>query len=523
MKQYLINKYSKSLLFSVLLILVIAIFSCTKDESTLNVNPIDGVVFDTTGTSVLRVYQFDTLKVNPSIQTDGIPSENLEYEWRINRTSGDTLSDVIGTEPDLSYPVEVSPTVTDRTLQILLTVTDNSNGLQYKMLWPLIILNNIGEGLVIAETPDGQNTDISHIMSPEVTSNYNSQSIKYNVYSAINEGSYPGITKQLLFGSLAQEDVLLGITDESLYRINTLDYTLAGQNDDLFAANKDDYRPQRIDYIFNQTKIYVGEGQLTAALLTTYPEFGVPFDFSYEVPDEIAINKYDYSGTEPSAVMFFEENLQRFIYMAGISQFSSDKEMRPVPSVPNAPFEPDNFENTMTNVASATYSTGGYMFLLREINGDKMQLYQLDQGVWNYPDPSTPPAPVRNFDLSDAPEIAQAEHFVFLDDQRVLFYATDRKIYAVLYNGVNPVFEERYTAPVGETITTLQVYQQASYPNADNYLPLNNRALVASTYDGAEGRVYLLPYINQGVANIDVENIKVFEGFDRITTITTQL
>ena len=46
-----------------------------------------------------------------------------------------------------------------------------------------------------------------------------------------------------------------------------------------------------------------------------------------------------------------------------------------------------------------------------------------------------------------------------------LYYATSDKIYAMLYSTNTPSFELKYTAPSGEEITTLQVYQQAGYPH----------------------------------------------------------
>jgi len=47
--------------------------------------------------------------------------------------------------------------------------------------------------------------------------------------------------------------------------------------------------------------------------------------------------------------------------------------------------------------------------------------------------------------------------------------------------------------------------------------------LLAATYNGSEGKVYLLPLINTGIGNIDTPNIKTFTGFDRITAMNTQL
>ena len=40
-----------------------------------------------------------------------------------------------------------------------------------------------------------------------------------------------------------------------------------------------------------------------------------------------------------------------------------------------------------------------------------------------------------------------AEGFMLLDDQKVLYYATKTKIYAVLYGTGTPTFSERYSAP----------------------------------------------------------------------------
>src|SRR5690606_28802162 len=117
--------------------------------------------------------------------------------------------------------------------------------------------------------------------------------------------------------------------------------------------------------------------------------------------------------------------------------------------------------------------------------------------------------------------------FVLLDNQQVLYYATETKIYAAIYGAAVPRFEERYTVPNGEKITTLQVFQQPDYPVRDlavspPYLATNNRQLIMSTY-GTEGKVYLLPMINVGEGDIDVSKIKTFGGFDRIIAIAPQL
>jgi hypothetical protein len=102
-----------------------------------------------------------------------------------------------------------------------------------------------------------------------------------------------------------------------------------------------------------------------------------------------------------------------------------------------------------------------------------------------------------------------------------MYYATNNKIYAVLYSTTTPVVEERYTAAAGEEITTLQIYQQSGYPLASPYIATNNKQLILSTY-GAEGKLYLLPIKNLGLGNIDLAGSKSFGGFGRITAIAPQ-
>src|SRR5690606_11922755 len=153
------------------------------DLSSLDLNKIAGVTIDTTGTPTLSVFQFENLVLEPNLQANGISESDLSYGWKINLKPNGIEYLVLGTEKKLDHEIGVVPTLEGAPHQVVLTVTDTNTGLDYIMAWPLTIRNSIGEGLVIAETPDGVNTDISHIMSPLVTSNYSGESIKRSIYS----------------------------------------------------------------------------------------------------------------------------------------------------------------------------------------------------------------------------------------------------------------------------------------------------------------------------------------------------
>lgn len=515
------RKHIISRLFA-FMIIIASLSSCRDDLSSLDVNKIHGVEIDTTGKSTLSVLQFENLVVKPNLKTAGIPESDLSYEWKINILPSSVDYEVIGTEKDLDFEVRYKPTRSDKNHQILYTVTDNKTGLQYIMAWPLTIRNSIGEGLVIAETSDGVNSDLSHIMSPLVTYDYTGESVKHNIYSALNDGQIlPGLVKQMEFGIIYGVESIMGITEKSVFKINTLDYTFAGMNDDLFFASTADYKPQMLGTI-NQGNMYVGNGKLTGTYLGASRKFGLPFDSQYVLPNHVA-----FMGVRtfpPVVINFYDEVNGHFVYQSSITTFG-DKKMYRAQQVSGAAFNAGNLPNKV-NLKAGTNSAGDFLHVLKDKSTNSVGLYILNGGSLENSVLSGP-APKAFFDLTNAPEINSAIHFVLLDNQSVMYYATKTKIYAVLFGTSTPVFQERYTVPAGEEITTLQIYRQSDYPLRDldvnpPYLSTNNKQLVMSTY-GTEGKVYLLPMTNPGVGNIDQGNIKTFGGFDRITAIAAQL
>ncbi|MCK0131699.1 PKD-like family lipoprotein [Flavobacteriaceae bacterium F08102] len=498
--------------------LLLLITSCYEDQSLLDTNPITGVVIDTTGMSELSVRQFEKLQINPTIETGDLSTADLSFEWRLNLVPNDTLFDLIGTDKNLDYEVRLPPNRSGKHHLLQYKVIDNKTKLAYSVAWPLTVLNNIGEGLVVAVTPDGVNTDFSHIMSPEVTTDYTEVSVKHNVYSAINGSTISGLTKQLNFTTIYGVDALLGMTDQSVYRINTLDYTYFGMNDDLFFASNSNYQPQTFGDVV-QGNLYVGNGKLTATYLGASKKYGLPMDFEFVVPDHIAANGFNYYPL-PVRINFYDEVNEHFVYLPTLR--FGDTNMHPVPGDAAGVFDPANVKNKM-NLAADVSTTGDFRHLLKDKTTGEITLYVLDGGGDQYPSP-IPPAPKSIYSLAGAPDIENAIHFAFLEDQRVLYYATSTKIYAMLYSASTPTFEERYTVPAGDEITTLQVYKQAGYPFASSGTPIatNNKQLILSTYNGIEGKVSILPLINFGLGNIDEANIKTFVGFDKITAIIPQ-
>jgi len=500
---------------------ILFLHSCRKDISSQDTANINGVTFDTTGQGSLSVFQFDTLVFKPKINIEGLNSAHLKYEWKINLVPGDINYRVIGTERDLEFEARLKPTNANEFYQVLYVITDTTNNLQYVMSWPLAIRNSIGEGLVVAETADGTTTDLSHIMSPLVTPDYNSESVKHNVFSTINGTTIPGVLKQLRFTTLSGVgEIMMGISDNTIVAVKTLDYTLTRMNEELFFAATPGRKNQMIGAL-TQSDVYVGNGKLTSVWLAISKKFGLPFDSKYTVPDHVALNgNNDYPAV---VINFYDEANGYFVYQPSVS--FGDTKMHPLPSAPQGAFDPANLPGKV-NLAAGVSQTGEFLHLLKDKSNNNFGLYVIEGGKYDDNFNLIPPAPRAFYDLSNAPDIENAIHYVLLDDQKVMYYATKTKIYAVLYGSATATYAERYTVPAGEEITTLQIYRQADYPKRINgdepYLATNNKQLIMSTYNASEGKVYILPMKNLGLGNIDQPNSKVYNGFKRISAIGTQ-
>lgn len=517
-------KKIKSILW--LLVLMVALMSaCKKDLSTQNDNPIAGVTLDKEGVNTLSVIQFDKLVINPKLNFNGADESKFNYQWRVTLQNNDTTSRVLSNTKNLDAEISMIPTGATQSYVVTFIATDKENGLKYITSWPLSVVSSIGEGLVVATTSDGLNTDLSHIMSPLVTPNYTNDRVKFNIYSGANNNTtIKGLVKGMRFtGALrlvprGTVNTLFAITDNSLTRINTVDFSLVGSNDNLFYTPRTTYNFQALNGK-SQADIFVESGKLTIAYHAVTDKIGIPLDIQANIPGIFALNRI--TNNTSISLNFYEETKGKFMYLPAASSYTfQDRNAYTHTDQNVAVFNPGNLPNK-TNVAAGLGVNEEFIHVLKDKTTAKLNMYVFDKG--EYAAATVAPSPKANFDLSTAPGIATATNFVVLDNQRVVYYTSGNKIYAILYGGATPIFEERYTVPAAESITTLQIYQQSDYPWGTTFLLSNNNQLVMSTYAGAagSGKVYILPMINLGVGNINLAGVKTYTGFDKVTAITT--
>jgi hypothetical protein len=496
---------------------------CRKDDSTLDTNKLPGVVIDTTGMGSLSVYQFNNLVVKPKIIHEGIDEKDLAYSWRLTMSSTDTTSVELGTERNLNATIRFNPQNPGSEQRLILTVFDTKHDLKYYQKWLLTIYNNIGMGLVIAETDGNGNGDLSHIMSPEVTLDYSGESVKHKVYSSLNNQFISGKIKRVAFKKFIDGNAVLALTDNSVTRVSTLTYLRAGYNANLFFAPVTVNTVQNI-YEAYQIDALVVNNQVYAIWTSINKKWGTPLDNNFKFPEILAVNGNSSNPPNDSYdpihdVNFYSEDLGAFVYVTGMTQFD-DKTPYRAPVQAGQAFNANDLPNKV-NLAAGITVDKGFLHILKDKTTGAVGFYLFNGGSEDA-NGKRAPLPLNYFDLSSMPGIQQATLFEILDDQRVFYYASGNKIYAVMYGGANPIVEERYTAPAGEQITTMNVYRHPGYPLLENYISTNNKLLIVSTYN-TEGKVHFIPMKNPGLGTLDIANIKTFTGFGKVTAVGPQL
>lgn len=498
-----------------------ALSSCLDDKTTYDINKLDAVVIDTTGNPEYQILQFETLKIEPNVQTKLDESE-LTYTWKLNPDAKDKRMIIIGKEKKLEYVVNIPISKIGESYSLCCVVTDNTNGLDYITRWKLTVQNSLGQGLIVADSKDGLSTDLNLIMGERVTQDfvYDQTKVRYGIYSLFNDGSYiDGIVKQMRQTTIVRNLSLLALTDNSVVKVFTKDFVFGAMNDDMFFSDNGTYSPG-VTYQFNQHDIYVERGRLYATWLAISSEFGNPVDNAQYIPDVIAVNSY---GDPRVAFTFYDEASGKFGYMPNLKA----TEINLFEETLDTEFNPANVLNKLNVAANVNVNKEHIHILKDKISGD-FGIYIIDEGELGFGIPVLPRAN-KMIDISSAPEIANAVNFIICSDQKVIYYTVGHNVYAIIYSSSTITTELRYTST--EEITTLQMFNEANYPIAghdEDWQPLpfistNNKQLVMSTYNGTEGKVLLIPIQNAAIGTLDKSKIEVINGFGKISAITPQL
>lgn len=521
-------------------------WGCSYDDhSTGPDKPVSDLMIDTTGIPARLTANFGVpLVIEPGVSSADNPDNDFSYEWRMSLYSNNSttqMSDmykIVGTEKNLNYVMDLPPDAVP--YQLWYRVTDNRNEQLKTIMWLITVEASSGQGLLVAHSEDGTSSDLSVIQDTLFTAafihdegQFDPTVIKRNVYSQANGGNYPGIIREMNFQPRYYDrrltNYLDATTGDHYFRVNLLDFTKFSEDQDLFLMP---------DPVIDIRKMIVGS-------YTSYPSYSTNriiwnnrgFQrMSYIRSDDPANAKAGYgipsvgswaAASTPGAIvqydpdpkvswgtsyfMFYDKMNGRFIYLS--TSFSDGETVTQCQNVEGEQFNPSNLPGL--EILEGGYGDNlDHRFIVKE--GDSYKIYSISQAT-GYP--TYLPAKARTIiDITAAPEIDKAEHFVVCTNQPVVYYATStNNIYSIFFLdglGVSVSYRLEYTSP--EPINGLYLLRRSG----SKALSFAQKAMIMTTSTGqSDGKVWFLPMGTIGTGELDRSRIVSFEGFGRISAV----
>lgn len=515
--------------------------SCYDDKSTFPSDLIDGVVIDTSGMrkgTMFDVIQFARLKLSPKILKGGEDAKkdpDLSYEWRmsVQPESTDKIYEIIGTRLDLDTTINspVSPGV----YELWFVVTDNTNTLKTYMRWGITVISDLSEGLIVADTRDGMNTDLSLIMGEGISMNYlGEDNIRRDIYSAVNGELIHGLVKDLCFTLTGYGSIktIMGFTSNSVFMIDGLTYNMVEMNNGMFYVPSS--RPYHPQFLKNgsQSIAYVDEGKLYFENRMGFEKFqwkDAPVEGDYTIDGGLALDFIE--QVESPGVVFYDAVEGKFWFLRDVYQ----KIVKDFEYNSGDDFNP-RVAPGLRNIHSDLGENSEAYFLMQNLSDSRYSIYSFKKGIYGYPTPIALPCAGQKLDIPSGTQVGNAlpGSYVFCENQSVMYYATPDNVYALSLRGTLSE-DPKWGVPSGEKITGLKMYRQAIYsidknPGYDDdwnplpFISTNILQLLCTTYNETtgEGKVYCLPIINLGRGDIDKTKIKERGKFGRILAVEPQ-
>ena len=112
----------------------------------------------------------------------------------------------------------------------------------------MTVESSLGEGLLVADTRDGETGDVSLIMAMNFTRGLLEKNTRLyrNVYSSVNQHRLNGLVKDMQSFVKSDSRTLTILTDADIYRVDPFEFADWEMNNDLFFVAIDENLTLRI-------------------------------------------------------------------------------------------------------------------------------------------------------------------------------------------------------------------------------------------------------------------------------------
>lgn len=513
------------------IVLIAFCTSCFEDESNLDIkklNPIRIENIDLRAEQYQSVYMGDTLRIEPLVFCEGIPDAKLSYEWQLS--GGTIVPTVIDSTMYLCAKIVAPPYANGYTLRF--TITDETTGICRIESFNVTVLSPYGEGILIADTKDGVNSDISLVMSREVSSQIPTSNKKVNIFrdlwSQNNGAPLSGIVLSAITSTYGTNRSLTVITTEHIQRADHYDFVdIPSEMDELLFGL---VVPPHIghgysngifvEYTPTSHEIMCANGKVTSRSVQNNSR-----GYGYTMyPSKVS----DYNVTLMYAPEYYGaycyDDLGKRMLFCDYSKFWVPQEQASGSKFDVcdlSDYEPFYLAEMSSGVAllAKQKSSGAYKALV---------MNKLSSNGPNYAKTV--------FDFSSATEIGNAKYFELNKKEDVVYYATETKVYTTPMANIDARVQWEVPVGSGDKITGIKIYKwyggQRRHAVDDNgevketFWNSQDGMLMISTYNELtkEGKLTLVPIVTFGIGGLEqnVEFHVTLSGFGKILGVYKQ-
>lgn len=523
----------KNIFFSLLAFFLLT--ACYDDESKLPAVEYPSIVADRSGEGSYLVatygeeFTFEP-KLGRLVGRDTLfltekEFEEYDYLWDITviANNSDTMKQVISRERILNTPILSTPTNSSYTHSLTLHVTHKLSGVVKNLVWQMKVSGIYAAGLLVAETTDESNSDISLIMSRTYNSDissYEEDRVHHQLYSRVNGMPANGVITSLSDASYSNYACIIALSEgKSLTRIEPLTMKIKDYDLQCFFYTPKVFNPQAV---FS----YMGRSILLNNGLCQYYETRYTDKYSLDVESEYELSKVYVNRLPYDWAILWDKKGERLIRYKNVPLEFGEGDVNPGVFNPNAL---PGIECIFAGIGNKPSGDRDIKLVTRYLmrKDGHYYLYEMTQNNLKKYEGA------RIYDLDGCTDIDKSSCYACSQSAPVFYYAVDNVLYAVPLSNDRPIAQISYNKwGSNEKITHLLIHTELSGKTTFREQPDENgvdqpywqssmnNVITVVTYDGKEGRVYTLPiqYPESGGIAAD-KYVNCYDKFGRITAI----
>lgn len=486
-------KLHKNIIFAGVLLTMSVISSCYKDDSNIDIQPINEIKLTdpAVGTQIVK-FHGDSLKLKPTLsQSMTNRMDEFEFKWVFYQNNGSVSlaspRNEISNEFELKTVISGAEFALGEPYVFRLEVKDKKTGVASYINYNLLVGNRYTVGWLVLEEKTGAAGDLSFIF-PDNTA-------EHNIYSSRNTTPLVGPRKLEITPFSVGDDI--STTGKRLY---ILAQSGSQEFNYLTMVKKFDYSflffkaPTTINptvltwtsqYIYSGVRspslgIAINDGKLHSNLVGGFPGVKKWGDIAQN-PDKnqnYSLAPFVVGGPTYPAIVY-DNTSKRFYHIQAYNPSPVAGSLEPFPSGSTSNVSnPDVFN--MNNVGMTMIfqdSTAVLHDYNAVMKSDDNRAYML-----RYKTTNTTAAPIITLEkkLMDAPGILTYSAAVASTLTPMLYYANGNLLKR--YETTSQTVRETYSLPAGETVTAMKFAKTMS--------GLQGPRLVIATWNGTVGKVY---------------------------------